>query len=487
MSINASKIVSFSPRVVGAGAQDLETNGLVLTESDLIQADKLYASYASADAVANVFGAGSREHELAQVYFAGYVNKRKVPSELCFGRVVREDAPAWLRSGPVGDMDDMKVAGSLTIAVDGIEKTVDVDFTSCVTQSDIAVALADAIGDVTAEYNAVMKKFIVKTVSVGADAKITVATGDVADVIGLSEDAGAIVSVGAVAMTAAETMRRIVGQFRNFVTFFTAYDAEDEENLELAKWVSGNYGYVFLVHTTEANALVAESSADIASQIKAKGYQYSAAIWGGAEMAAFVAGAFASVAWERNNAVITAAFKRSALVSPNVTSDDEFDALNNKGYSFIGNFACRNSEFNVAYQGMTVYGDFKFLDTLINDIWLNSKVQTNVFFGLQQMDSVPYNEQGYASVKAWMLDAMEAGLKNGVIRAGVTLNETQKDTLFNALGDDYSAELYQNGFVILVLDPGAQVRQGRGSPETYYVYTSGGSIHCVHGEAIVVL
>lgn len=488
MSINASKIVSFVPRVVAAGAQDLETNGLILTESDLIQADTLYASYKSADAVANIFGSGSTEHELAKVYFSGYINKRKVPSELSFGRIVRRASPAWLRSGPLGGMDVLsKVNGNFEIFVDGERKSCTINLTNYKTESEVAAQIAAIIGNVTCEYHAPSKRFIIKTETVGVDAKITVATGQVADALGLSEDAGAVASRGAEKTSASETMRLITGRFKNFVTFFTAYDATDEENLELAKWVSANYGYVFLVHTKENNALVAESTADIASQIKALGYQYSAAIWGGAEMAAFVSGCFASVAWERNNAVITQAFKRSALVSPNVTSDDEYDALNEKGYSFIGNFACRNSEFNIAYQGLTVYGDFKYLDSLINDIWLNSKVQTSVFFGLQQMDAVPYNEQGYASVKAWMLDAMEAGLKNGVIRAGVTLNETQKDTLFNLLGDDYSADLYQNGFLILVLDPGAQVRGMRGSPETYYVYTSGGSIHCVHGESIVVL
>lgn len=487
MSITASKIVSFTPRVVAAGASDLETNGLFLTESDLIQADAMYATYYSADAVANAFGVASKEYELAQIYFSGYINKRKVPSALSFGRVIREDAPAWLRSGPLGGVDGLKVAGSLTISVDGIEKTVDVDLTSYTTQSDMAQALATAIGDVTVEYNAVMKKFIIKTTTVGADSRISVATGDVADVLGLSEDAGAIVSKGGVAASVAETMRQITGNFKNFVTFSTAYEASDEENIELAKWVSANYGYAFIAHTTEANALVPESTADLASKLKEETVQYVCAVWGGAPYAAFVMGCFASIAWDRNNAVITQAFKRSALLSPNVSSDDEFDCLNNKGYTFIGNFACRNSEFNVAYQGFMVYGDFKFLDTLVNDIWLNSKLQTSVFFGLQSLDAVPYNEQGYTSIRAWMLDAAEAAIKNGIIRAGITLNETQKDALYTMLGDDYSAELYQNGFVIVVKDPGALARQNRTSPETYLAYTSGGSVHAIHGEVAVVL
>lgn len=487
MSITASKIVSFTPRVVAAGAADLETNGLFLTESDLIQADTLCATFASADAVANVFGADSVEHELAKIYFAGYINKRKVPSGLSFGRIVREDAPAWLRSGPLGDLKSLQVNGELKITIDGKEKKVTIDAKGSTTQSAVAQVLATALTDVMVEYNAVMNKFIVKTRKVGSEASITVATGAVADALGLSEDAGAVVSKGAIARTAAETMRYITGRFKNFVTFATSYDATDDENLELAKWVSGNYGYAFIAHTNAANATVAESTADIASQLKAANVQYTAAVFGGPTYAAFVMGCFASVAWDRQNAVITQAFKRSALLGARITSDDEFDVLNNKGYTFIGNFACRNSEFNVAYQGMTVYGDFKFLDTLVNDIWLNSKLQTSVFFGLQSMDRVPYTEAGYTSVKAWMLDAVEAAIKNGIISAGTSLNETQKDVLHNMLGDDYSAELFQNGFVILVKDPGALARQNRTSPETYCVYCSGGAIHAVHGESVTVL
>ena len=86
-----------------------------------------------------------------------------------------------------------------------------------------------------------------------------------------------------------------------------------------------------------------------------------------------------------------------------------------------------------------------------------------------------------------MFDAVQAAVKNGIISAGTTLNETQKDVLFNMLGDDYSSDLYQNGYVVLVKDPGALARQNRTSPETYCVYCSGGSIHAIHGESVVVL
>lgn len=487
MSITASKIVSFTPRVVAAGAADLETNGLFLTESDLIQADTLCATFASADAVANVFGADSTEHELAKIYFAGYINKRKVPSGLSFGRIVREDAPAWLRSGPLGDLKSLQVEGPMTIMINGVEKEARITAKTSSTQSKIAEVISAALVDVECEYNAVMNKFILKTRKTGEEASISVARGAVADALGLSEDAGAITSKGAIARNAGETMRYITGRFKNFVTFATSYDAADEENMELAKWVSGNYGYVFIAHTNDDNALVAESTADVASQLKAANVQYTAAVFGGPTYAAFVMGCFASVAWDRQNAVITQAFKRSALLGARVSADDDFDVLNNKGYTFIGNFACRNSEFNVAYQGMTVYGDFKFLDTLVNDIWLNSKLQTSVFFGLQSMDRVPYNQAGFTSIKSWMFDAVKAAVKNGIISSGTSLNETQKDVLFNMLGDDYSEDLYNNGFIVLVKDPGALARQNRTSPETYCIYTSGGSVHAIHGESVVVL
>ena len=39
MSINASRLVSITPRVISAGSADLETNGLLLTQNALIPAD----------------------------------------------------------------------------------------------------------------------------------------------------------------------------------------------------------------------------------------------------------------------------------------------------------------------------------------------------------------------------------------------------------------------------------------------------------------
>mgnify|MGYP000540364493 CR=1 FL=1 len=39
MSINANRLVSITPRIIGAGSADLETNGLLLTQNALIPAD----------------------------------------------------------------------------------------------------------------------------------------------------------------------------------------------------------------------------------------------------------------------------------------------------------------------------------------------------------------------------------------------------------------------------------------------------------------
>ena len=53
MSINANRLVSITPRIIGAGSADLETNGLLLTQNALIPADSPALEFVTAAAVGN--------------------------------------------------------------------------------------------------------------------------------------------------------------------------------------------------------------------------------------------------------------------------------------------------------------------------------------------------------------------------------------------------------------------------------------------------
>ena len=79
MAIPASHIVNVLPRVITGGSSDLELNGLLLTDNDIISATTLILSFPSARAVGEYFGTDSVEFGAADVYFTSFNNKFTAP------------------------------------------------------------------------------------------------------------------------------------------------------------------------------------------------------------------------------------------------------------------------------------------------------------------------------------------------------------------------------------------------------------------------
>jgi hypothetical protein len=114
-------------------------------------------------------------------------------------------------------------------------------------------------------------------------------------------------------------------------------------------------------------------------------------------------------------------------------------------------------------------------------------MQVSILNGLTQAGRVPYNDRGYALIRAWLQDPINRALNNGVIDAGVSLSESQKAQIYNETGKDLSTELYTKGYAILVEDAGASVRVGRQSPNISVYYTYGGSINKIDVASTAIL
>ena len=132
-------------------------------------------------------------------------------------------------------------------------------------------------------------------------------------------------------------------------------------------------------------------------------------------------------------------------------------------------------------------GNYGFVDTYINMIWLKNVMQISLANGLTSIGRTPYNEIGYTQIRAWLNDPITRALNNGVIDTGVELSESQKAQLYAEAGEDISTELYTNGYYIQVLDPGAAARVNRDSPIINVWYTYGGSVNRLVVPLTVVL
>lgn len=307
MSINANRLVSITPRVIGAGSADLETNGLLLTQNALIPAEQPALEFVTAAAVGNYFGAESPEADFANQYFSGINNQQKAVNRLFVARRISEDAAAWIKSAPItAKLSEIKAIteGSLTIVVNGTEKeVVNLDFSAANSFSDVATELASAVGAVSGAYNSDQNVIILTTTETGNSAAVSFATKattgtDISELLGLTSGAGAVLSQGTDTLTAAQNMNLITTVSRNWVGFTTAYETDADEASALAAWADIDDDYVYFDWSTDSKMTnQSTQSTTKAAQLAENNYNCLAMVYGTAQEAAAFLAVGASIDW----------------------------------------------------------------------------------------------------------------------------------------------------------------------------------------------
>lgn len=498
MAISASQIVQVLPRILTGTGTDLVFNGMVLDDNVLLPATTPI-SFSSAESVGEYFGTTSDEYNFAVVYFGGYDNSQIKPSLLYFYRLTPSGAAPFVRGEalvPATALAAIKAvsAGDIKISLSGTEYTATgIDFSAVTSLSDAASVLQTALttkgAGVTVAYNSVNDAFTITSTAVGEQESITVPTGTAAVALGFNAET-ATVSAGENATDVVGSMTTLTRQFQNFVTFTTLAEPEDADALALANWVSAqaNAGtmYLYVVWDSSKANLDATNTTVIAEQIKALNATGTTVVYPSYNIAAFVMGTAASIAWDQINSTITFAFKAQSGLAADVTDTQHSVALLGHGVNFIGNYATRNDSFVFFYNGQ-MFGRWSWIDTYLNACYLCNKLQVQLMAMFTSNRRIPYTSAGYAIIRANCRDVIEAAINNGVINKGVTLSNAQKSALTSELGGDFSDEIYNNGYYLQVLDATAQARQQRVSPPCNLVYTYGGAVQKLTLPAIAVV
>lgn len=500
MSIPASYIVDVTPRVISAGTAGIAINGLFLTTNPQLPVG-IVQEFVSATSVAEFFGYESDEYNAAVIYFAGYVNSFKKPASIRYARRINANVSAFLRGAEYqGTLQALQAIsdGALNITINNelIELT-NIDLASASSFSAAALKIQSAINTLKSTvsavvtYNSISNAFEVSTSATGAQSSISFAAAassgtDLGSMLNLTS-AGAVLSPGLDEQTAAENMTQIAAYDSNFVTFTHLYDADADECIALGQWSnSQGVSYCFLPWSNEAAAILDSSTDDIASKMVAAGVTNFTAIYNDYRLAAGVMGAFASIDWTRTNGAIDIAFKQVDGLAPTVTSAADAAVLDKKFYTYYGQFATKNTDFNFIYKGLIV-GDYVNLSTYINAVWFNSSMVNAVANGFASVGKAAYNEAGYTYIRVWLADPINQAKNVGIIQVGVILSEAQKAQIISEVGSDITAELYANGYYLLVADPGAAARVTGDSPIVTFYYTDGGVVKKLQISSSVIL
>lgn len=498
MSINANRLVSITPRIISAGSADLETNGLLLTQNALIPAETPALEFVTAAAVGNYFGAESPEADFANQYFSGVNNQQKAINRLFVARRINADAAAWIKSAPItaqlSELTAIKT-GSLTISVNGTEKeVVNLDFSTAKSFSDVATELASAVGAVSGAFNSDQNAIILTTTETGDTASISFATSastgtDVSALLGLTSGAGAVLSQGTDALTAAQNMNLITTVSRNWVGFTTLYSTDLGEASALAAWADIDDDYVYFDWSTDTKMTNQSTQATTkAAQLAENNYNCLAMVYGTAQDAAAFLAVGASIDWSAIQGIKTWFAKSASGIKASVLSDEVAEALDDLRVNYVGAFATRNAEFDFINRGCLLSGIYQWIDALYGMIWFKARIQRQIMDGFAAINRAPYNAIGFAYVEAWLLDPINDAKRNGVIDTGLALSNSQIQQLLTETNNStIKQDLYSKGYWYLIESPSANVRTQRGSPRLGLWYTYAGSIQRIEMPLTAVM
>lgn len=503
MAIPASELVRVQPRVLAGTGQDLAFNGLFLDTNAVIPTNTL-VTFRDASSVSDYFGASSAEYRAARVYFNGYNNSFIKPTALYFWRANTASVPAFIRGKAfrASEIDSMIAAiqgadgGSATVSYSGNTVSVDEAATAAITAPSgaaeyLTAALKDTDIPAVCTWNPVLSCFIL-TAPAGniAAGKSLGITGALAAAMGLDAASAAASSLSALGETYTGILNNVTESTQNFVTYSTIDEVSKDDALLLASWSNDQYNgsnqFLYVWWSTDNALKTEDASGTAAAALADAGYIGTAGVYGAVEYAAFLMGAIASIDWDRTNGAITLAYKAQSGLAANVTVKAEAANLTANGVNFMGDYASRNDNFILFQPGQT-FGAWKWIDAYINSCWLNNALQVQILAGMEMAGRVPYNTIGYSRIRAWCADVIDRALNNGVIDRNVNISQTQINELINEAGEDISTELYNNGYVLQILDADATIRQSRTSPSCNFWYTYAGSVHKINLPSTAVV
>lgn len=490
-TIPVSQIVTINPAVVSAGGNPLSLNSIFIDQNILIPTSSLL-EFPSLDEVVNYFGSNSLQASVAANYFNGFDNSTKKPGTLFFAAYADVDRPAFIRGQSLAGMTLAQltaISGTLSFTIDGVLETGSVNLSTATSFTNAAtlITTALAMSPAAVTWDASQSRFVCTSGTVGAASTMTFGSGTAAAALGFT---AGVLSQGADADTPASAMDRIKQQSQNWGAFMTLQEPSLADKQAFAVWTNNqNNRYAYIAWDTDAGYTVANNAAVFGSIVESLKYEGTFVVYNTVALAAFTCGYIGSIDFQAFNGRTTPAMRSQSGLPVTVDNLGAATAVLSNNASYYGVYEApgQGNIYNILYNGQMRGSKFLWLDTYVNQIYLNAQIQLSIFVGLTQVNSAPYNGDGYGLIRSWVADPTREGLNNGTIRIGVPLSESQKAVIFSQVGFDISTQLETQGSYLQILPATAQVRQQRASPPIRFYYMDGGSIQSINVASIAVL
>lgn len=345
----------------------------------------------------------------------------------------------------------------------------------------------------TVAYDSVSGAFVFTSGITGVISTAPFATGATSATLKLTSATGAVISQGAAFAVPATFMAAVIVQTQNWAAFDTLFDPDggsgNTNKLAFAVWTnSTNKRYAYICWDTDASPTTNNpATSSLGYLINQANYAGTTVIYEPSDQSIhhFILGAIASINFDQLNGRITFAFRRQDGLTAGVTNATVASNLRANGYSFYGSYATAADQFTWFYPG-SVSGDYDWLDTYVDEIWLTNAFQLALMELLQNTYSIPYNQQGYTLIEAACNDPIIAAVNFGAIRAGIPLSSAQIVEVNQAAGVEIAPTLQTRGWYLQILSATPQVRAARGSPPMSFWYMDGGSVQSLSLQSVVL-
>lgn len=495
MTIPLSVDFRITPNVVTPAGSALDANGLMLTDNELIPIGKV-SEFTSASELATLLGTDASEYKAADLYFNGYDNSSVIPAKLMMSRVVEAEVAGWLLSGSLKGvpLSTLKAipAGTITLDVDGVATTsTSIDLSTATSYTDIATKVQTGIGasKVAVEWLPLASRFIIRSATTGADSAVSVATaGALSTGLKLTADTAATTSPGSDPVAMAAMMNEIINSNQNWALFSSLVELSDEDKTELCAWASSSnsrFGYV--VHDTSDTAIVANNAACFNQRVVvANGYENVFPVYGSYLYAVPPLAYAASLDFARTGGRVSYKFRDFPGLAPNVTDLTNYNALKSNGYNFYGSYSLNKTMARYTSDG-SISGKFVWLDSWVSQVWMNANLVGAFAALFQNNQSYAFNDGGYGSVSASVIDVAEQGKNFGAIRPGVVLDTAQLRIINNTVGKDISSTLFSQGWFLFIPVQTGAARLERDLKGVIFYYVDGGLIQSITMSSTAIL
>lgn len=432
LGLSVNDVVSVSVSLTPTAAQERNFGSLlILGDSGVIDVATRYRLYTSLSAIAGDFGSTAPEYLAAAIAFG----QNPSLQQLYVGAWARLATPGQL-IGNILNPTQQAVANfnaisnaSFTISING--SPVNFSGISLVGQTNlngVAAAITTGLtGNGTVVWNATQGYFVFSSPTTGASSTVGFATPegsgtDISSLMGWQSSQGGYTVAGIAAETPLTCVTVLANMSNSWygVMFAAATMPVDSDYVAVAGFInasSSSVSRIFGVTTQETTALNPNSSADIASQLQALGYNRSFVQYSSSTPYA-CAGIFGdafTVNFNGSNTLYTLKFKQDAGVVAETLTETQAAALNTKNCNVYVNY---NNATAILQQGTMAAGAF--FDVVHGTDWLQNAIQTAVFNLLYTAGTkIPQTDAGVNQIVSTVTQELQQSVINGLVAPGV--------------------------------------------------------------------